>query len=362
MWSYVSQVVPTMLGQGERAFENTRMQTYTDKNSGVPTDVQYAVGKMSAKIPQWDYAQIVYTDAWGRTQTDTEDATLHALAQFFSPGYLSKIETSPMELELNRLYKATGGKGVLIASADRKIEYTWEDVNGEKHSEKKNLTADEYLTYNTTRGQLAYQLMTELTERSFYANKSDDVKADLVEKVYEYATACGKKQVVSQFELPSWVQKAQTASADIGLSEIEFIDAYVTYGSSYFTDSAYEKLKQAADIGVSVGDYVALKRSVDADQSGSVTQAEAQAYLDSTNFTREQKPLDMYETCFYTFVHGGHKVNATERSAMFIIDGKYFFDVKEKASSRDTIRPTAVGELETGRGNMIPLWLLGFLY
>jgi len=80
------------------------------------------------------------------------------------------------------------------------------------------------------------------------------------------------------------------------------------------------------------------------------------------NFTREQRPLDMYETCFYTFVHGAHKVNATDRSAMFVIDGKYYFDVKEKGSSRDTIRPTAVGELETGRGNMIPLWLLGFLY
>ena len=80
------------------------------------------------------------------------------------------------------------------------------------------------------------------------------------------------------------------------------------------------------------------------------------------NFTREQKPMDLYETCFYTFVHGAHKVNATERSAMFIIDNQYYFDVKEKASSRDTIRPTAVGELETGRGNMIPLWLLGFLY
>ena len=80
------------------------------------------------------------------------------------------------------------------------------------------------------------------------------------------------------------------------------------------------------------------------------------------NFAREQKALDMYETCFYTFVHGCHKVNATDRSAMFVIDNKYFFDVKEKSSSRDTIRPTAVGELETGRGNMIPLWLLGFLY
>ena len=80
------------------------------------------------------------------------------------------------------------------------------------------------------------------------------------------------------------------------------------------------------------------------------------------NFTREIDLIDLYETYFYTAVHGAHKVNATDRSAMFVIDGKYYFDVKEKASSRDTIRPTAVGELETGRGNMIPLWLLGFLY
>ena len=80
------------------------------------------------------------------------------------------------------------------------------------------------------------------------------------------------------------------------------------------------------------------------------------------NFTRQMEPMDWYETCFYTFVHGAHKVNATERSAMFIVDNQYYFDVKEKSSSRDTIRPTAVGELELGRGNQIPLWLLGFLY
>ena len=80
------------------------------------------------------------------------------------------------------------------------------------------------------------------------------------------------------------------------------------------------------------------------------------------DFTRTIPTHELYETCFYTFVHGGHKVNATERSAMFIIDNKYFFDVKESASLRDTIRPTAVGEMELGRGNQMPLWLLGFLY
>lgn len=90
-------------------------------------------------------------------------------------------------------------------------------------------------------------------------------------------------------------------------------------------------------------------------------------YMHNTNvarmdFTRVIPAIDMYETFFYNTVHGSHRVNATERSAMFIVDNQYFFDVKEKGTARDTIRPTAIGELETGRGNQIPLWLLGFLY
>ena len=90
-------------------------------------------------------------------------------------------------------------------------------------------------------------------------------------------------------------------------------------------------------------------------------------YMHNTNvarmdFTRVIPPIDMYETFFYNTVHGSHRVNATERSAMFIVDNQYFFDVKEKGTARDAIRPTAIGELETGRGNQIPLWLLGFLY
>jgi predicted AAA+ superfamily ATPase len=59
-------------------------------------------------------------------------------------------------------------------------------------------------------------------------------------------------------------------------------------------------------------------------------------YMHNTNlakmdFTREIPAIDLYETCFYTFIHGAHKVNATDRSAMFIVDNKYYFDVKETA-------------------------------
>lgn len=90
-------------------------------------------------------------------------------------------------------------------------------------------------------------------------------------------------------------------------------------------------------------------------------------YMQNTNLaymisTREPELQGIYETYFYNALHSAHKVNATERSAMFVVDKKYYFDVKEDLPPRDSIRPCAVGNLELGRGNFIPLWLLGFLY
>ncbi len=90
-------------------------------------------------------------------------------------------------------------------------------------------------------------------------------------------------------------------------------------------------------------------------------------YMQNTNIAhmaleRNMSPMEEYETYFYQALHSDHKVNATERNAMFVVDGKYYFDVKEHVTERDSIRPCAVGDLETGRGNFMPLWLLGFLY
>ena len=93
----------------------------------------------------------------------------------------------------------------------------------------------------------------------------------------------------------------------------------------------------------------------------------SKVYMQNTNLaymtsTRDIKTQDIYETYFYNALHVNHKVNATERNAMFIIDGKYYFDVLEHQPQRDHIRPCAIGDIECGRGNFIPLWMLGLLY
>lgn len=89
-------------------------------------------------------------------------------------------------------------------------------------------------------------------------------------------------------------------------------------------------------------------------------------YTQNTNIIhlirREATPQDIYETYFYNVVHALHKVNSTERNAMFVVDGKHYFDVRATTPDREPIRPCAVGDLEIGRGNLIPLWMLGFLY
>ena len=78
--------------------------------------------------------------------------------------------------------------------------------------------------------------------------------------------------------------------------------------------------------------------------------------------TREPDKQAIAETFFYATLHGNHKINATDRSAMFIIDGKYYMDALATTPQKTGIRYSAIADLEVGNQKNIPLWLFGFLY
>lgn len=162
--SYLTQGVPTVLGQFERTGQEERMTTYTEKNAFLTPDAQYTLGRISGRIPGWDYNQIPYIDAWGRTER-TGGAAKRAVDNFVNPAYTSKAGSSPMEDELTRLYDATGEKNVFPARAGKYFT-----VNGVR----KDLTAEEYMTYATKKGQLSHTLVTELTGSKSYQSMTDD--------------------------------------------------------------------------------------------------------------------------------------------------------------------------------------------
>lgn len=210
--SYLTQAFPTILGQIERSSQDVRMTTYTEKDSFLTSDLQYTLGKISAKVPGWDFNQIPYIDAWGRTESSGGKAE-NIANNFLNPAYTSQIETSAMEEELQRLYDVTGEKGVL---PDRASKYF--TVN----KERKDLTGEEYVEYATEMGQLSYDILTELTGKSEYDKLPDAEKAAAVEMAYDYATAIAKSKV-SDYEPTSWVASAIKAEEFSGMDEIEYI-------------------------------------------------------------------------------------------------------------------------------------------
>lgn len=276
--NYVTQAFPTLGGQLERSYEGQRMTTYTDKNENLPTDLQYTIGKVSQKIPGWDYQQIPYIDAWGRTE-ESGDALVRSINNLFNPAYVSQVDVDSVEQELQRLKDATGDGGVFPARAARYFT-----VNGER----KDLTAEEYQRYAKTLGNTSYQLVKDGTGSAAYRSMSDSEKAAYIDRLYAYADQTAKSSI-SAYKMETWVQNAKSAKQDIGVSPAEYMALYEKYGSSVMSGEGYEKTKQAVAAGLSVDEYAAMRKGMDADGNGGVSQKEAQAYLDGQGFTTGQK-------------------------------------------------------------------------
>ena len=211
--SYLTQYVPTILGQAERSTQGNRMTTYTEKDNWLTSDMQYTLGKTSARIPGWDFGQIPYIDAWGREES-TGNPVANTANNFLNPAYTSKVESSAMEKELARLYDRTGESKVLPQRADKYFT-----VDGER----KDLTATEYVKYATEKGKLSRELVTDLTKSKAYKKMDDADKAEAVSKAYAYANESAKKKVDSDFDPQSWVSKAMTANKKLGLDETDYI-------------------------------------------------------------------------------------------------------------------------------------------
>nr|WP_325301911.1 hypothetical protein [uncultured Dysosmobacter sp.] len=266
--NYVTQIFPTIGGQLERSGEAVRMTTYTDKNGMLPTDVQYTLGKVSQKIPGWDYQQIPYLDAWGREE-ETGDVLERSINSLFNPAYVSQVDVDKVERELQRVKDATGDSGVFPQRAGRSIT-----VNGER----KDLTSQEYQTYAKTLGRTRYQMVEDGTRLPAYRAMSDGEKAAYIGRLYQYADQQAKA-AVSDYVPEAWARNAKAAQRDLGVTTAEYLALYEKHGSEVMSGKAYEKVKRAVSAGLSVDEYVSMKRGADRNGNGTVTKDEAMAAL-----------------------------------------------------------------------------------
>ena len=197
---YISQYFPTLFGQAERTFEETQRETtYVDRNSAASTELQYMWGKIANKIPLYDFSQIPYIDAWGRTE-ETGNLFERVLNNFVNPAYVKKERSTEIDGELKRLYDL-GETSVYPSRAKTNTK-----INGEY------LTAEEYVKYATVKGQTSYDLATKIINSSAYSRASDAEKAYMLSYVYKYADHIAKYEVNDESSLAKWEAAAYKSS------------------------------------------------------------------------------------------------------------------------------------------------------
>lgn len=195
--SYFTQAIPTLGGQIERSAEDVRMTTYTDKNLRLPTDLQYAIGRASARLPGPDYQQMPYIDAWGR-EDSSGPLWLRMANNFLNPAYTSNKQVTPVDEEIQRIYDQTGDKTVVPSRPERYIT-----VDGERI----DLSKEKYEQYATKRGQMQFEMLGNIIDNPTYRSMSDTDKAFVIDSVYEYADKTTKSEI-SNYELDGWVKTA----------------------------------------------------------------------------------------------------------------------------------------------------------
>ena len=246
---YFGQGVPTLLGKVARTVDGTRRRTYADPDSPLPEWIAKPLQKAQAKLPFASSGLQPYVDQWGREQENTGGSFLGRLAyNMLSPGYLERVESTPVDEELEKLYEATGDGALLPGYAPKSFSYGGEQVR---------MSGDEYTRYAKTRGQTAYSTLEDLFGSRGYGQASEEQKTDMVDAAYSYATYLAKKEILG--------------------------DGYSPGDRSAKIDSA----RREADIDPA--EAILYFGSADRDGSGSITQEEAKRYLDGSGLTTKQK-------------------------------------------------------------------------
>ena len=235
---YLTQgLTNSLVGQAERAFEDSSTMNYVDKESALPGWLQKEIGAASRKIPGVDYSQVPYIDAWGR-QEEKGGAAERIFNNFFNPAYVSEWDVDEVEKELQRVKDATGSTSVFPDRAEKSVT-----IGGET----KALTAEQYERYATALGQERYKLAKEATSASAYKAMSDADRAACIAKLYSVARAKTMKEIFPDYA-PSAELTGYLEAESNGLSPVEFYTFKAGISGAKSDEESSRKEKVMANI------------------------------------------------------------------------------------------------------------------
>lgn len=186
--NYVTQFVPTLSSQVATLMDDKQRSTKVAGNS----DFKYleeTVNKLKSKIPGLRETLEPSTDIWGREVKLNENKWQKVFDTFLAPYSRKENIATQIDEELKDLYSDTGDGGLFPQTPKNSVNY-----EGEKY----NMSAKEYTSFKKTYGQNALELMEELFQTTTYQNATASDKAEMVDKVYDYANDEAKRKYLAK--------------------------------------------------------------------------------------------------------------------------------------------------------------------
>ncbi len=173
--SFASQFTPSIGGQIARTIDPVRRDTAGDPTSELGKDLDKATNKMQAKMPGLASNLQPYVNIWGEQEINEHSWPVRLLEQTILPGYLDKVDMTPVDVELTRLYSVTQDPSVVPSNY---LSYRTLKSGDERYV----LTADEYTDFKIENGRAMYAAAEDAINSSQYSRMSDDEKASYVAK------------------------------------------------------------------------------------------------------------------------------------------------------------------------------------
>lgn len=237
--SYLSQGVPTFLGQFARIGQENAKTTFINPDSRIPIPVQKVLYKSRNKIPaipipkalqgtaigeklQWynEHCTIAagadLVDDWGRLQSNG-NIFFRMFSNFVSPGYYSRIQTSATDKELLRLYDTYGDSAKSILPSYMSKSFKVYTKSGE--TEDLALDRQQWTDYKRIYGETAYSALQTLLETQQYKSASDADKIEMIAKVHAYAQGFAQLSIDDNAAASGWIRTLK----DSGVAPARFI-------------------------------------------------------------------------------------------------------------------------------------------
>ena len=232
--SYSSQFIPTLFSQFARTLDDTKRNTYADKNSKW-TFGEETIKNLQYKIPasteftglgKWWNKNISrkslpeQTDYLGNTKKETDNVIKRGIEAFLSPASTKKDTSDKVTNELVDLYNETGETGVIPGKQDTYVKY-----KGEKY----DMTQREYNQFKRDYGALINSEVSKAVNSSDFKSLDSSKQAEVISNIISYAGF-----------------KAR--------------DNYLTSKGVDYTNSKFSSAKKAEDSGYAIADFYITKR------------------------------------------------------------------------------------------------------